>query len=81
MAWMLVPFFFLQIVPFLGLAGVGGFWFLRLAIPAMVIRWWIRFGSIKTDDPDFARAKRIAIVISIVALLGLLSAIPLHARA
>jgi hypothetical protein len=78
MAWMLVPFFFLQIVPFLGLAGMGGFWSLRVLIPAMVIRWWIRFGSIKTDDPDFARAKRIAIVISIVALLGLLSALPLH---
>ncbi|AEU39016.1 hypothetical protein [Granulicella mallensis] len=78
MAWMLVPFFFLQIVPFLGLAGVGGLLFLRVAIPAMAIRWWIRFGSIKTDDPDFVRAKRIAIIIGILTLLDLVDVIPLH---
>lgn len=80
MAWSLVTFFFLMFVPFVGLAGAVGLWFLRIAIPVMVVRWWIKFGSIKTDDPDFARAKRAAIIVGIVALLGLASAVPMHAH-
>jgi len=63
-------------LPFIGLAGVVGLWFLRFAIPVMVIRWWIKFGSIKSADPDFAKARKIAIVISIVAALAAFSAIP-----
>ncbi|HEY1744207.1 MAG TPA: hypothetical protein VGG18_13645 [Granulicella sp.] len=78
MAWSLLTFFLLMFVPFLGLADAVGLWFLRIAIPVMVVRWWIKFGSIKTDDPDFTRAKRAAIIVGIVALLGLASAIPLH---
>ena len=80
MAWSLVTFFFLMFVPFVGLAGAVGLWFLRTAIPVMVVRWWIKFGSIKTDDPDFARAKRAAIIVGIVAMQGLASAVRMHAH-
>ena len=80
MAWSLVTFFLLMFVPFVGLAGAVGLWFLRIAIPVMVVRWWIKFGAIKTDDPDFARAKRAAIIVGIVGLLALASAIPVHAH-
>jgi endogenous inhibitor of DNA gyrase (YacG/DUF329 family) len=76
MAWSLLTFFFLTLAPFLSLAGVVGLWFLRIAIPVMLIRWWIKFGSIRTDDPDFARAKRAAITVGIVALLALVTGIP-----
>ena len=57
MAWSQLTFAGLMLVPFLGLAGIVGVWFLRVAIPIMVIRWWIRFGKIKTTDPDFTRAR------------------------
>lgn len=75
MAWSLVTFFLVMFIPFLGLAGAIGLWFLRFAIPVMVIRWWIRFGAIKTSDTDFVRAKRTAIIVSVLAVLALLSAL------
>ncbi len=78
MAWTLLTFSLLMFVPFLGLAGLVGLWFLRIAIPVMVVRWWIKFGSIKTDEPDFARAKRAVIIVGIVALLALVSGAPMH---
>jgi hypothetical protein len=78
MAWSLLTFFVLVLFPFLGLVGLVGFWFLRIAIPVMVIRWWIKYASIKTDDPDFVRAKRAAIIVSVVGLLALLNALPIH---
>ena len=78
MAWALLTFFLVMFIPFLGLAGIVGLWFLRIAIPVMVVRWWIKFGSIKTDDPDFARAKRAVIVVGIIALLALVSGLPMH---
>lgn len=70
MAWGLLACLALIFVPFLGLAGAVGFWFLRIAVPVMVIRWWIRFGSIETSDADFPGAKRSAIIVSVVALLA-----------
>jgi hypothetical protein len=75
MAWALLTAFFVMFVPFLSLAGVAGLWFLRLAIPFMVIRWWIKYGSIKTGDRDFVRARKTAIVVSVIALLVAASAV------
>jgi hypothetical protein len=69
MAWTLLSFLALYLFPFLGLAGMVGYTFLVFAIPFMVIRWWVKFGSIKTGDPDFRTAKRAAIVVGIVALI------------
>lgn len=80
MAWSLLTFFLLAFFPIFGLLGIVGLWFMRVAIPVMVIRWWIKFGSIKTTDPDYARAKRGAIMVSIVAVLGIVSAIPFIGR-
>jgi hypothetical protein len=57
-------------VPFLGLLGVVGFYFLTFAVPVLSIRWWVRFGHIQCDDPDFIRAKRtMLIVTSLTSLL------------
>ena len=33
-------------------------WAFAITRPVMAIRWWIRFGAIRTDDPNFIRAKR-----------------------
>ena len=48
------------------------------AIPVMCIRWWIKFGSIQTDDADFPRAKRTAIVVNVIGALLLLGIVGPH---
>ncbi len=67
MAWALIPGVLVLFVPFLSMASALAIWFLRFAIPVMVIRWWIKFRDIKTSDPDFAAARRAAIIVSVVA--------------
>lgn len=74
MAWMLLTFLAVMFIPLLGMVGFLGLWFLRFAIPFMCVRWWIKFGKIKTDDPDFSGARGAAIIVSIlgaVLLLGI----------
>jgi hypothetical protein len=56
---------FLRFVPFLGLVGTVGVWFLEVAIPVMTIRWWIMYGDIRIDDPGFARARRTALFVGV----------------
>ncbi len=75
MAWAILACLGLLFVPLIGLAGAAGFWFLRIALPVMVVRWWIKFGGIKTADPDFPGAKRAAVITSVVAVFALLDAI------
>jgi len=67
MAWALIPSFLVLFVPLFTMAGVLALWFFRFAIPIMVIRWWIKFRNIKTSDPDFASARRAAIIVSVLA--------------
>lgn len=74
MAWAILTFFLLMFVPFLGLAGIAGLWFLRLAIPFMLIRWWIRSGKIKTDDRDFSQARGTTYIVAGVWFVALGSA-------
>jgi hypothetical protein len=69
--WGIPMFFGLAFLPFIGMAGALGLWFLRFAIPYMTGRWWLKYGSLRTADPDFARARRIAIVVSGIAVLML----------
>ena len=71
MAWAILTFFLVMFVPFLGLVGLAGLWFLRLAIPFMLIRWWIRFGKIKTDDRDFSQARGSTYIVAAVWFLAL----------
>jgi len=33
-------------------------YWIALAVPVSATRWWMKFGAIQTDDPDFVRAKR-----------------------
>jgi hypothetical protein len=68
----LIAFSVILFVPFLGLVGLIGFVFIKYAVPVMIIRWWIRFGRLKTDDPDFRNARGTAILVSAVSFLVLL---------
>jgi len=64
MLGLMLPFFGLILVPLLSLLGLAGFWFLKVAIPVMLIRWWVKFGKIKTNDPDFSKARGTTILVA-----------------
>jgi Trk-type K+ transport system membrane component len=67
LGWALITFTVLMFVPFLGLLGGVGLIVLRVAIPIMAIRWWIRYGKLKSADPDLKKARTRAIVMTVVA--------------
>jgi hypothetical protein len=71
MGWGILMFLALAFLPLIGMAGALGLWFLRFAMPFMTGRWWLRYGKIRTTDPDFARARRTAVVVSGIAVLML----------
>ena len=50
-------FYRIMFIPFLGLLGIVGYYFLLVAVPFLAIRWWVKFGRIQADDSDFRRAR------------------------
>jgi hypothetical protein len=61
MAGTMWGFWVLSLIPFVGVVGTLGMWFLLIAIPAMAIRWRVKFGAVWSDDPEFSRAKRVTV--------------------
>jgi len=62
---------FIPLIPLVGWA----FLFTFVAVLVMIIRWQVKFGGIKTDDPDYPRAKRnrnLALGLWLIALVALL---------
>jgi hypothetical protein len=49
----------LSFVPFISFVAYLGSLFTFLAVAVMLIRWQIKFGSLRTPDPDFEHAKRL----------------------
>ena len=72
MLGILIPFGGLVFFPFLGLAGLVGFVFIKYAVPVMAMRWWIKYGRVKSQDLDLRRARKTVMVVSAVSLLILL---------
>jgi hypothetical protein len=68
----LIPFGAIIFFPFLGLAGLVGFVFIKYALPVMIIRWWIKYGRIKATDSDYRSARKTAMLVSVVSFLILL---------
>jgi len=58
MAGTMLVFFGVSLVPLVGMIGSIGLWFLSFAVPVMAIRWWLKFGGVRSDDPGFRDAKR-----------------------
>jgi hypothetical protein len=73
MLGLLLPFAGLIFFPFLGLAGLTGFVLMKYAVPVMTIRWWIKYGRLKSDDPDLRKARKTVIWVSVISLLILLT--------
>jgi hypothetical protein len=72
MLGILIPFGLSILTPFLGLIGIVGFVFIKYAVPVMTIRWWIKYGRIKTTDSDFRSARGTVILVSAISFLILL---------
>ena len=72
MAISLLVFLGAMFIPFMGLLGICGYYFLAFAVPIMTIRWWVRFHNIRVDDPDFKRARTTVIIVSALGSLPLL---------
>jgi fatty acid desaturase len=62
----------LSFIPFIPLVG-WGFLFTFVIVLVMLVRWQVKFGGIKTTDPDYPRAKRnrnLGLVLWLTALVG-----------
>jgi hypothetical protein len=58
MAGSMLVFLLLSFLPLVGFVAMIGFYFLVVAVPVMMVRWWVKFGSLTCDDSDWGRAKR-----------------------
>jgi len=55
-------FFFVRLIPFIGLVALIGLIILFFFVPVRLIMWQVRFGGIQTADVDYKRAKRNVLV-------------------
>jgi hypothetical protein len=74
-AWAILVAFAFRFVPIVSGLGSTAFLILLVAVPAMALRWWIKFSRLVSDEADFRRARRtvaaIGIPISIVLVIVL----------
>jgi hypothetical protein len=70
----LVAFAF-RFVPIVSGLGNLAFLVLLVAVPAMAIRWWIKFSGIATDEADFRSAKRTVALIGVPITIVLLAVV------
>jgi hypothetical protein len=68
----ILVFFGLMFVPFAGLLGLAGYYFLAFAVPVMTIRWWVKFGSIQTNETDFRSARGMVILVSVLGSIPII---------
>ena len=78
-AWAILVAFAFRFVPIVSGLGSVAFLALLVAVPAMSIRWWVKFAGIATDDSEFRRAKRTVAAIAIPITVVLLAVVILFA--
>ncbi|MGB8846688.1 MAG: hypothetical protein WCC73_13475, partial [Terracidiphilus sp.] len=44
-----LAFFGIMFIPFMGLLGIVGYYFLLVAVPFLATRWWVRFSRVQSD--------------------------------
>lgn len=62
-------FLLLRVVPFLGLIGLVGFWFVEIAIPVLAIRWFLRYRTIQPREKEMVKARRTAWIVASCGLV------------
>jgi len=60
-----VTVYLLSWLPIAGWLGIA-FLVLMIIIPIMGIRWWVKYASIKTTDPDYKAARKSVLVAMII---------------
>ncbi|HZS09694.1 MAG TPA: hypothetical protein VFD58_33005 [Blastocatellia bacterium] len=50
-------FFLISLIPVIGGFAGWGFIFLLIAVPILIVRWWVRYGGIQTQDADYPKAR------------------------
>ncbi len=45
---------------------LAGFLILLVAMPILLIRWWIKYRSLQTEDQDYQEAKRETIMLAVI---------------
>jgi len=71
----ILVFIGVMFIPFMGLLGLVGYYFLLIAVPFLTIRWCIKFHGTRTDDPDFRHARVTVIVISVLVAIPIFFAL------
>jgi hypothetical protein len=69
-AYVLLGLLVLSVLPFIPLVWVA-FLLTFFAVIAMIVRWQVKFGDIRTHDPDYKRAlfsRNVALVLWLVAM-------------
>ncbi len=61
--------FALSFAPIVGFLGYWGLIFLLFAVPVMLVRWWVKFRSVQTNESDFSRARGTVIAISVPGVI------------
>ena len=77
-AFSILVFIGVMFIPFMGLLGLVGYYFLLVAVPVLTIRWWVKFGRIHADDSDFRRARITVIVISVLIVIPIALSLAPH---
>ncbi len=77
-AFSILVFIGVMFIPFMGLLGIVGYYFLLVAVPFLAIRWWVKFGRIHADDSDFRRARVTVVVISVLIVIPIAFSIVSH---
>jgi hypothetical protein len=57
MAAVMWVFFLVRFIPFVSIVGWIGMLGLMAVVPIKLVLWQVKFGRIKTSDPDYKRAK------------------------
>jgi len=65
MARALVVFFLLDLIPFVPLVGWASL-FLLVAVPVMLVRWWVKYRTLQTADDDYEKAKRDTVIAAVI---------------